>query len=168
MSNCNSTLTAERLREVLHYDPETGVFTNRKNRQGTARAGQKAGSVDKEGYLVIRVDYKHHKAHRLAWLYVYGEWPSLQIDHWDLDKSNNRIRNLRDVTGSTNMQNMVEARCDNKLGVRGVTPSGNKFRANIGFRGKMLHIGSYDTVEEASAAYKAKKKELHVGAVLGK
>ena len=88
-------LTAERLRERLHYDAETGVFTRRFG-SGHARAGDMAGTVHRTGYVRISIDGGKYTAHHLAWLYVHGVWPSDQIEHINRKRSDNRIANLRE------------------------------------------------------------------------
>lgn len=90
-------LKHNRLLEQLKYDPLTGVFTWLVTRNRITQ-GDVAGSVSKEGYRVIRIDGEHHKAHRLAWFYVHGSWPSGIIDHKDGNKDNNKIKNLRDTS----------------------------------------------------------------------
>ena len=87
----SSTLSAERLKELLHYDPDTGVFTRRVSR-GPARAGSVAGADTRDGYRKIHLDYKFYLMHRLAWLYTHGEFPTEFIDHIDGDRANNRIQ----------------------------------------------------------------------------
>ena len=88
-------LTAERLRERLHYDAGTGVFTRRVG-SGHARTGEMAGSVHSTGYVRISIDGGKYTAHCLAWLYVHGVWPPDQIDHINGNRSDNRIANLRE------------------------------------------------------------------------
>jgi hypothetical protein len=88
-------LTAERLRKRLRYDAETGLFTRRVG-SGHAHAGDMAGSVHSTGYVRICIDGGRYTAHRLAWLYVHGVWPSGQIDHINRNRSDNRIANLRE------------------------------------------------------------------------
>jgi hypothetical protein len=106
-----------------------------------------------------------YKAHRLAWFYCTGEWPN-QIDHINGIRTDNRICNLRSVTSKLNANNQRPPHRTNSLGVLGVVkrPSG-RFAAEIRVSGKKLYIGTYDTITEASNAYKAKKLELHEGAV---
>lgn len=99
MSKYNSTLTAEQLRWLLHYDPETGVFTRLIQLCNRVQVGDIAGFIKYNGYRVIKVGDKPtpYFAHRLAWLYIHGEWPSKGIDHIDGDRANNRIANLREA-----------------------------------------------------------------------
>lgn len=158
-----ANLTATLLREDFHYDPDTGVFTRLRS-SGGIKAGAISGSVNSDGYLDIRVLGKLYRAHRLAWLYMTGEWPSGVIDHRDHQKTNNKYANLRDVTHAVNLQNQIRARSDSHLGVLGVIRSGPKFRAEISVDGKSRHIGSYDTPEQASEAYWAAKSRLHTPA----
>jgi hypothetical protein len=155
-------LTAERLRAVLDYDPETGVFTW-KQRRKNCRVGAIAGSATVRGYIEIKIDGKHHLAHRLAWLHVHGTWPTNVIDHIDGNGSNNAISNLRDVTQSQNAENRKRAHANNKCGLLGVGRSRSKWRARILLYGEELHLGTFDTPEEAHAVYLAAKRELHVG-----
>lgn len=89
------------LKKILDYNPITGIFYWKFGRN----AGKIAGSDDGEGYIRLVVLGKSYKAHRLAWLYVYGEFPKFEIDHIDGVRSNNRILNLRDVSHTINIQN---------------------------------------------------------------
>jgi hypothetical protein len=102
-----STITAERLRQLLHYDPERGVFTwlsrPAERSWNTRFAGTRAGTINGLGYVVIGILGRRYKAHRLAWLYVHGEWPGRELDHINCDKSDNRIANLRPATRSQNI-----------------------------------------------------------------
>lgn len=169
MSNIKSTLTADRLRELFIYEPETGIFTRRiaHGRHGCFRAGVEAGSFDNKGYVVIRIDQRIYKAHRLAWLYVHGAWPVYDIDHINRIKNDNRISNLRDAPATLNRLNMVDARKDSKSGILGVYQRGKMFVAQIQVAGKgVKYLGSYATKEEASAAYEKNKEEIYAGAVL--
>lgn len=169
MSNHNSTLTAERLRELFIYTLDTGMFVNRINRSPRAMTGMVAGSLTKDGYLVIRIDRAIYKAHRLAWLYVHGVWPSNLLDHKNRIKVDNRIDNLRLADKTLNGQNKVEAQANNKLGRLGVTLHfDGHYRATIQHENKQRHIGLFDTPEEASAAYEKAKTELHADAILVK
>lgn len=155
-------ITAERLRVLVRYDPETGIFT----RIATSRAdhlGLRAGRL-KNGYSAFSVDGKTFFAHRLAWLYVYGEWPKHQIDHINRDRTDNRIANLRDVTPADNAANAPASRAS-KTGLRGVYwRSGTRrrpYRAQICRNGKTRSLGHFATPEAAYAAYLAAAAELH-------
>lgn len=149
----NPTLTAERLREVLDYDPGTGVFRWRVSRPGV-HAGTVAGSVSaSQGYRFIWVNRSKYSAHRLAWLHAYGVWPAGELDHRNWVRDDNRLANLREATGAQNSQN--------RRGCAGFYPSGRGWRATIMVDGKSHNLGTFDTPEEASAAYVAAKKDLH-------
>jgi len=143
-------VTAERLRELLTYDPKTGIFRD--------RDGALIGAVYRDGYWRIYIDGRPYRAHRLAWLYQKGEWPPNEIDHRDLDRANNRWTNLRAAANGQNHAN-TRARVDNQLGVKGVRlgPDG-KFLARIRIDHKERHLGSFPTIEAASAAYAAAAK----------
>lgn len=160
-------LTAEMLRAQLDYAPSTGVFTA-KVRSGTRPPGTVLHGCKKDnGYLVIGVCGKQYYAHRLAWLFVHGDWPDDQIDHVDGDRSNNAIANLRDVAQQVNGQNLRSATAASALGVLGVTSwHGGRFRASIGLNGKRYHLGLFATEKEAYEAYVRKKRELHEGCTL--
>lgn len=146
-------LTVARLRELLNYDADTGIFTWRIS-QGKAKAGAVAGVVQR--YRTITIDSSPYKAHRLAWYYSHGVWPKHQIDHLNGLKDDNRLANLRDISMCGNLQNRYGiSRQDSHLPM-GVTKNGNKFSANI-------RIGSYDTVEEAREAYMNAKRLFHFG-----
>lgn len=158
-----SDLTAERLRELLRYDSETGEFHWRGG-EGRPRKKTKAGCKDKDGYIRIKVDQRLYAAHRLAWLYVHGEWPKHTIDHKNCVRSDNRIENLRDITREANMQNVKSAPRSNKSsGLLGASwhKAAGDWRANIAVNGKKRHLGRFDTAEEAHAAYLKAKAELH-------
>lgn len=158
MSNFN--LTAQRLREVLHYEPTTGFFYRRISAPGLP-VGAPAGYVRKDGYSRISVDGQRHLAHRLAWLYTHGEWPVHEIDHINACRSDNRILNLRDITSNANRQNQRNAQKKNKTGFLGVCFRGKSWVASIHHCGKVVHIGSFQTPELAHSAYVDAKRALH-------
>jgi hypothetical protein len=153
-------LTAERLRELLHYDPTTGMFTWRVSR-GTARTGDIAGSTNDGGYIQISVDSVIYKAHRLACLYMTGELPAENIDHRYGNKIDNRWHELRLAKQSQNMQNQRVALSNNKIGLLGVSIHRGRPRATIVVDRKHKHIGYFDTPELAHAAYLEAKTKLH-------
>lgn len=160
-------LTAERVRELLDYDPATGIFT-RRVRRGKCRAGSVAGCVAHHGYIVIYVDGTLYYAHRLAWLHYYGTWPvgerpSGGIDHVDRDKSNNRIANLRDISKRLNCQNVEIAPTNSRTGVRGVSLSRRgTFVATLIVNGERKLFKHFRTMEEARRAREAARREHHL------
>ena len=158
-------LTAERLRELLHYDPETGVFT-RLVRSGPAKVGDVAGTADTHGYIQISVDGALYLAHRLAFLWMTGEWPPHQVDHINGVRADNRFANLRPATNAENMQNVRRPYSSNRIGLLGVCRHGNRFRATIKVDGRCIHLGTFDAPEQAHAAYLAAKRKLHAGCTL--
>ena len=152
----------ERVRDLLNYDAQTGEFTWRYTRQGVP-AGP-AGSYSGNGYLYITIDLQKYSAHRLAWLYVHGKWPNDQIDHINGNRADNRLINLREVTGAVNNQNQRRARTDNKsCGLLGVSKNRDKWRARIWLGGVERCLGSFPTPEEAHKAYLKAKRKLHPG-----
>jgi hypothetical protein len=160
-------LTFERLRELLNYDPETGVFTRRVSRRGGGPAGSVAGLLsDRWRYNTVVIDNKRYAAHRLAWLYMTGEWPEHQIDHINGDALDNRFSNLRDVTGSLNQQNKRRPPRHNKTGLLGVCYAANGYQASIWVGGRSVYIGRYKTADEAHDAYVKAKREMHPGGML--
>lgn len=157
-------LTQSRLKELFHYDPETGIFTRIK-----LAGGQKSGVIpkclDDWGYLRFRVDRNKYRAQRLAWLYVYGVWPTHFIDHINGNPLDNRIANLRDVTNQANSQNCKGATKISKTGVRGVHfhKASQKYGAQINVSGKKIWLGSFVSHIDASIAYTEARKKYHIG-----
>ena len=156
-------LTAERVREVLDYNPDTGALTWRTTTSNRAVAGTLAGYARKDGRRAVMVDKRMYWAHRLAWLHVTGEWPRGMVDHIDGDNKNNAIANLRDVNNSVNQQNRRRAQSNNRLGLLGVKKNGPGFSATIKAGGRKIHLGTWPTPGEAHAAYLAAKRRLHEG-----
>ncbi|WP_245270062.1 HNH endonuclease [Nitrobacter hamburgensis] len=163
-------LTQNELRTFLNYNPETGIFLWRdyplpsgkaRRRYGKASIGSIAGSTDTYGYREIRINYKMYKAHRLAWLYVYGAWPEGEIDHANGVPGDNRIANLRLATRAHQNAN-TRRRRDNKSGYKGVCRYGDRFHAFIGVGGgKTKYLGSFATGQEAHAAYLDFAKKIY-------
>lgn len=154
-------LTAKKLRDLLHYDPETGQFRH-KRATGRGRVGAVAGTRSGPGYWGINVLGKKYFAHRLAWLYMTGEWPSGLIDHIDRDKLNNSWGNLRQVTQAENQMN----KSPRKNGLSryvGVTFCNRrrKWKAQIGLDRKTYNLGYFETEEAAAMAYQAAKPKMH-------
>lgn len=163
MSDFNSTsLTVARLREVLHYEPETGVFTWKVRASSRGCAGSAAGSLHRAGYLVVKVDNRLHQAHRLAWLHVYGVWPPEDVDHINRTRDDNRIVNLRLASRAENCQN-TGMRRNNKLGCKGVcwNARAQKWQAQIMRQSQNLHLGYFDDINHAIAARKKAEEQLH-------
>jgi hypothetical protein len=146
-------LTAERLRSLMRYEPDTGLFFWKNH-------SVPAGCFDGHGYRVICVDGRLHRAHRLAWLYRHGKMPNGDIDHIDGDRCNNRIANLRDVCRSRNLLNRHSPRPENRLGIIGVRKKRSKYEARIQFRGKRIALGTYATPEQASRAVEDARTKL--------
>lgn len=147
-------LTQARLKELLHYDPETGVFTWLVNLQGRyGRAGTVAGCQHRQ-YIKINVDAVRYYAHDLAWLYVQGEWPLLRLDHRDGVGTHNWIENLRPATQSQNIANSKLSKA-NSCGLKGVQwrKDRSRWRSHITVSGKRIYLGMFTTKEEAHAAY---------------
>lgn len=162
-SSSRKPLTLQRLRDLLHYDPITGLFTWKVNRPAgpnTRYAGDLAGTVNKvSGYVVICIDCVDHYAHRLAHLYMTGAWPDDEIDHKDLNRSNNAWLNLRPATKT--QQRFNQRGKPNRSGFKGVVPTAEgRFRASINVNNKHIHIGHFDTAEEAHGAYLAKAADV--------
>lgn len=153
-------LTQDYLKSVLHYDPETGEFTNLTQRGPNVKIGAKAGTLDSYGYYTIGICGSNHKAHRLAWLYMTGELPENDIDHINGAPGDNRFCNLRAVTRQENMLNKGP-QINNYLQVRGVYPEGSKFRAEIRRNGTRIYLGMFNSIEEAVSARETKLTELN-------
>jgi len=151
----DNKLTQKRLKELLNYDPDTGVFTWLVG-CGGVNIGSKAGSLYSYGYIVIKINRFGYRAHRLAWLYMTGEWPEDQIDHIDHDRANNRIINLREATHTINGRNTNIAK-NNTSGIMGVNWHRwqRKWRAYISINAKPIHLGTFTDFFEACCARKS-------------
>lgn len=143
------TLTADRLKELFSYSPETGLFTRRVRVGQTGYAGVVMPPSDK-GYVRFPVDGCHYFAHRLAWLYMTEEWPAHEVDHEDRDRSNNRWKNLRAATPKQNRENIGEQR-NNTSGHRGIhwLKATSKWCARISHHGRRIALGCYLDKAEA-------------------
>lgn len=139
-------ITQEYLKSILHYDQNSGIWT--------WINGAEAGSLYADGYIVIRIDLKRYKAHVLAWLYMENEWPEtegFEVDHKDLNRSNNKWNNLRIGTRSDNLGNH-DKNSNNKSGIKNVHWNKQKHKWTVQVCHK--HVGHFDTLEEAGKAAK--------------
>ena len=165
MATCD--LTAARLRELLVYDPTTGIFTRSASVIGPGRkVGRVAGSDNGQGYIKLAVDGRFYRAHRLAFLYMTGSWPLGEVDHINGVRSDNRWGNLRDVSGADNTHNQRLPHKNNTSGFLGVRRSGRKFRAFIGSNNARIYLGVFDTPELAHFAYLEAKRRIHASCTI--
>lgn len=148
----NTELSQERLKELLTYDPDTGEFVW-KVRVGNVPAGAKAGYM-KRGYRQIKVDGTKYPAHRLAWMYVFGDWPKKVVDHIDRNPANNRISNLRDTSHTINSLNRSGSHLC-------ATRNGKGWQAQIAIFGETVYLGQFRTREEASEVFKQVHRDLY-------
>lgn len=144
-------LTKAKLKELLHYNLETGVFTRLVSLSNAYKPGTQY-QPNSHGYVTIRIDRKNHQAHRLAWLYVKGEWPEQEIDHINGVRGDNHWSNLREAKRSENAQNRTAYRC-NATGLLGIQFTRGKWQAKIAVHKRQKYLGRYETPEEAHAAY---------------
>ena len=137
------------------------MFTRKVRTAQRVKIGDVAGCLRNDGYTTIKIDGRIHRAHRLAWLHVHGEWPNDQLDHINGSRSDNRLANLRAASHSENQHNQRKPRSDNKSGFLGVFPYRGKFRAMIRIDGKQRSLGDFSTPEAAHEAYLKAKRALH-------
>ena len=162
-------LTQHRLKELFYYDANSGIFTRRVSTNHSAIAGTVAGTDDGAGYLRITIDKKRYRVHRLAWLFVYGVFPTLELDHINQNKSDNRIVNLRVVNKSENQQN-TKAPATNTSGVKGVywNKAAKKWQAQFCFKGKLMYLGIFSCLQAATLAYQKAISSFHTHAPVPK
>lgn len=161
-------ITHERLLELCAYDPETGLLTWRKSK-GAAKGGKPVGGVHRvKGYGEACIDGEDFQTHRLIWFYVYGEWPRGEIDHINGKRDDNRIVNLRDVPSGINRQNQRAPHRRKRIGLLGAhyNKASGKWAAAICVNYKQMHLGLFETAEEAHQAYLTVKRKLHAGCTL--
>ena len=154
-------VTQERIKEMLSYNQLTGFLTWRETRRARKK-GAVAGTLRPDGYRRIQIDKKLYYAHQLVWLWVYGEIPSLEIDHINRKRDDNRLCNLRLSTAGENSQNRSRQKT-NRSGYTGVTwhSQNGKWLARIMHKGEHIHLGYHKTIEEAAAARAAAKEKYH-------
>lgn len=174
------SITQKIVRDLLNYDPETGIFTWRyRDRKyfktdhaqkiwNARYPGKEAGSKSLE-YVIIGIFGRLFSAHRLAFLYMTGSFPSMDVDHIDRNKSNNQFENLREVSKFVNQQNRFNPRTDSRTQIIGAQKSGGKnskkFYSRIRVNGKYHYLGTFSTADEAGAAYLAAKQVYHPDAI---
>lgn len=149
-----------RLLQVIHYDPITGLFAW-KNRTKGIKPGARPGNMMKKGYIRIFIDGRSYQANVLAWFYTTGKWPTGDVDHRNGERADNRMENLRDVSRMINLQNSTVPKATSTIGLRGVQRNHSRFMARIQSAGRSQYIGTYDTPEQAHAAYLEAKKAVH-------
>jgi hypothetical protein len=156
-------ITQAYLKEVATYDKENGEFRWRITRL-KAKAGKLAGNVHRpSGYRQIKIDGHVYHAHRLAWLYVHGEWPQHLVDHIDGNRDNNVLANLRAATDAENSRNGPARKRGRQSGYKGVRwfAPARKWRARIVVDYKDIHLGLFDDPYEAHLAYREASKRYH-------
>lgn len=144
-----AALTQARLKELLHYDPESGAITWASRPSSRVKVGMLAGKVHPtQGYRQVRADKSLYYAHRLAWLYMTGEWPAADVDHINHVRDDNRWSNLRGATRSQNIQ-YKSMQSNNTSGVKGVYFHAGKWAASIQYNGKNRHLGRFTDLADA-------------------
>lgn len=163
-----SDLTAARLREIVSFDPDTGKFVYLTRTAARVRAGDDAGWLNRtSGYRQISIDCRQYQAHRLAWLWMTGEWPGVEVDHRNGNRSDNCWSNLRLATHQGNAENRRRARRGSTSGLLGVRlVRSGRWNARICVNGRPMHLGTHDTPEAAHAAYVSAKRRLHAGCTI--
>ena len=160
-------ITAEKLKQVLVYEPLIGVFFWKNQRMQRRLNSNIAGAVTTGGYQQIQIDGCIYKSHRLAWLYMTGKMPSLEVDHINGNPSDNRWKNLREVDSSVNKENRRVPRKDNGSGLIGAHYHKKYgWRSSIRVKGVTIHLGYFDSAEAAHSAYITKKREVHDGCTI--
>ena len=158
-----SSMNQIELKEKLFYNPATGDFFWKEGQHNHVKKGQLAGYIRTSHtgtpYRIIKINNQNYRAHKLAWLYMTGDWPKHEIDHKNRIRHDNRLDNLRDVDRTTNNYN-TKIPHTNTSGVKGVTwcKLKSKWKAQIGYKGKVKSLGYYVTLSDAkNARYRAEK-----------
>lgn len=156
-------ISQARLKELLSYDPETGIFRARVDRRGPTKACDIAGGLDKDGYWLIGLDGCQYRAHRLAVLYMTGKMPKADVDHQDGDRADNRWEKIRDATRQQNCWNS-RGHSDSLSKLKGAHfhPKTGRWLSRIRLAGKNIYLGIFNTAKEAHDAYDKRAKQ-HFG-----
>jgi len=143
-------ITQKELKRILYYNPETGIFIWLFKNGNHIKMGDIAGSIDAGGYIIIKINGKQYKAHRLAWLYITSFWPKNDIDHKDQVRNNNIFSNLRDATHQINSKNKSMSK-NNTSGFAGVTfhKATKKWLVQIKVNYRQIYLGVYKDINEA-------------------
>jgi hypothetical protein len=162
LTKLDINMNSQTLKQLLKYNPDTGQFNWIAVRRGASKKGF-AGTNTRIGYTQIMIDGKYYLAHRLAWLYVYGEMPNLAIDHINGIKSDNRIANLRQATALQNQHNYTKPNKNNKANLLGAfySEKTNKWFSRICVDGKKKWLGTFDNPNDAHNAYVKAKRSMH-------
>ena len=157
-------ITHSRLCELLRYEPDTGNLIWLVSPKHDVKAGDIAGGMNDDGYIIVKVDGRSYRAHVLAYFYMRKSWPKYQVDHIDTNRANNRWANLRSATNGQNGANKGLTRA-NKSGFKGVSFDciREKHRATIQVDHKKIHLGYFDCPYQASAAFET-AAQIHHGA----
>lgn len=168
-------ITAELLRTLVSYDPSTGeftriahVFSENGRRSGQSKLGPMTRKPNAVGYITFSVNRTNVLAHRLAWLYMTGDWPDGVIDHINGNRADNRWENLRPSDATLNQQNQRKAKSGSVVDLLGVTVDkvSGKYIAQITHNYRHIHIGRFDTAAEAHAAYLGAKRVIHIACTI--
>lgn len=144
---------------IFSYNSVTGELFWKQPTGRAIKPGQRAGSLNRQGYIRVWLNYKEILGHRLAWRLHYGSWPSGFIDHKNGDTKDNRIKNLRLSNARSNGVNQKRHR-EGKLPGTSYLSKSNTWRAQVMFKGKQIYLGKFTTEKQAHTAYKNKLKEL--------
>jgi hypothetical protein len=159
-------ITASAARESFNYASDIGVLTWRVRPGGRVQIGDEAGSLTADGYLVLQFEGRRYLVHRVIWLWMTGDWPAFEVDHWNGSHADNRWSNLRDVQHKTNTENRQTANSNNSTGFLGVSRNTRGFVARIRLSGKSRCLGTFETPQAAHDAYLAAKREVHAGCTI--
>jgi len=156
----------EEVGRLFSYDPVTGLVTRKVAAGRRTHAGDVIGTLDSRKRLIVIIERRKYFVHRIAWCLAHGAWPTKVIDHINGDCHDNRLCNLRDVDSGVNTQNMRRPMKTNRLGILGVSACHKRFVASITVKNRCIHLGAFDTAQEAHAAYVEAKRALHTGCTL--